>query len=116
MQSCSSRESVIATYTKYNQYDQILIKLSSTELRLDCTDNTMLLAVWDATNSPNPQATETIARAKHAFESAKTEFEALRGKPEGRARAADGQQKQQIARQKMDRLRAELTVLTDQAA
>ncbi|MBI1914771.1 MAG: PSD1 domain-containing protein [Planctomycetes bacterium] len=83
---------------------------------LDYYDNTMLLQVGDAPSRPNPEATEKIARAKKAFEAAKAEFEAIRGKPEGRALAANGQPKQQIARQKMVRLQTELAALTDQAA
>src|SRR5204862_4624245 len=47
---------------------------------LDYYDNTMLLQVGDATSRANPEATEKIALAKKAFEAAKAEFEAIRGK------------------------------------
>jgi cytochrome c553 len=83
---------------------------------LDYYDNTMLLQVAGPASRSNPVDAEKIARAKKAFEAAKAEFEALHNKPQGRALDANGQPRQQIARLKMVRLQAELTVLTDQAA
>jgi hypothetical protein len=59
---------------------------------------------------------EKIAQAKKALAKARAEFQALVGTPQGKARSPDGRPNQMVARQKMNRLQAELLALTDPAA
>lgn len=82
---------------------------------LDYYDTSMLLNVG-TDSKPDPNAAEKIEEAKKAFETARTEFQAIQGKPEGMALSPNGRPKQQMARQKMNRLQQELTALTDPAA
>jgi cytochrome c553 len=81
---------------------------------LDYYDTSMLLQVGEA-GTPDPTLTEKVAQAKKALAEAQAEFEALRGKPEGKVVGEDGQPKQTSARQKMTRCQNELIVLTDPA-
>src|SRR5262249_48830246 len=60
--------------------------------------------------------TEKIEKAKKALAEAQAEFEAIRGKPEGKSLGQDGQPKQASARQKVTKLQNELLVLNDPAA
>jgi cytochrome c553 len=81
---------------------------------LDYYDTEMLLPLGPEP-PPDPEAAETIAHAKAAYEVAKKEFEAIRGTPEGLSLAANGRPKQQPFRLKMVRLQNELAALTDPA-
>ena len=82
---------------------------------LDYYDNTMLLQVG-ADSKPDPAMAEKIEAAKAAFEKARTEFEAIRGTPEGLATDTNGRPKQQAFRVKMNRAQQDLYALTDPAA
>src|SRR5260370_19123024 len=64
----------------------------------------------------SPPPAEKIEQAKKALARARAEFQAIFGKPEGKAPGPDGRPKQMVARQKMNRLQAELLALTDPAA
>jgi hypothetical protein len=79
---------------------------------LDYYDTAMLLQVG-ADKGPDPKRAEKIALVKKDLEKAKAEWEAIRGTPEGLATGSDGQPKQRPYRLKMERLQAELLVLTD---
>jgi cytochrome c553 len=81
---------------------------------LDYYDTAMLLQVGEA-RTPDAAISEKIVQAKKALTEAQAEFEALRGKPEGKVVGEDGQPKQTSARQKMTRCQNELIVLTDPA-
>jgi hypothetical protein len=82
---------------------------------LDYYDTAMLLQVSEG-KRVDPAAAEKIEQTKKALQEAQTEFESLRGTPEGMAATENGQPKQVIARQKMTRLQTELLSLTDLAA
>lgn len=82
---------------------------------LDYYDSSMLLQVG-AESKPDPKASEKIEEAKAAFEKAKTEFEAIRGTPEGLALGPNGRPKQQPFRLKMVKAQQDLFALTDPAA
>jgi len=82
---------------------------------LDYYDTQMLLKVGGE-SQPAPDSAEKIEKATKAYREAKKEFEAIRGTPEGLALGPNGRPKQQPFRQKMVRLQAELTALTDPAA
>jgi Protein of unknown function (DUF1553)/Protein of unknown function (DUF1549)/Planctomycete cytochrome C len=81
---------------------------------LDYYDTAMLLPLTTAAG-PNPSSTEQIAAATAALEKARAEFQAVVGKPEGKALAPDGRPKQMIARLKMEACQKELVALTDPA-
>jgi hypothetical protein len=82
---------------------------------LDYYDTSMLLQVGTA-RPPDPTLAEKIEKAKKALAQAQAEFEAIRGKPEGKALGQDGQPKQASARQKVTKLQNELLALNDPAA
>lgn len=82
---------------------------------MDYYDTSLLLQVGTATNADAPTA-EKIAEAKKAFEAARDEFQAIFNKPAGKELAPNGKPKQQLARQKMNRLQAEWVALSDPAA
>jgi cytochrome c553 len=82
---------------------------------LDYYDTSMLLRVGSAM-APDPELAEKIEKAKQAVQEAQAEFEALRGKPEGKALGPNGQPKQALARQKVTKLQGELLALNDPAA
>jgi hypothetical protein len=82
---------------------------------LDYYDPQMLLFVG-AAHAWAPVSAEKIAQAKKALAKARAEFQAIFGKPEGKAPGPNGRPKQMIARQKMNRLQQELFALTDPAA
>ena len=81
---------------------------------LDYYDTSMLLSIGEQ-SKPDPNANEKIEAAKKAVEVARTEFEAIRGKPEGMALGPNGRPKQQMARQRLNRAQQELSALTDPA-
>ncbi|HVU85711.1 MAG TPA: PSD1 and planctomycete cytochrome C domain-containing protein [Pirellulales bacterium] len=82
---------------------------------LDYYDAQMLLHVGPEP-TPDPGAAKKIEEAKQAAAAARTEFEALRGKPEGDEPGPDGRPKRAIARQKMRRLQLEVMAMTDPIA
>jgi hypothetical protein len=82
---------------------------------LDYYDPQMFLFVGPKTREPVVPP-EKIAEAKKALAKARAEFQAIAGKPEGKALAPNGRPRQMNARQKMNRLQAELLALTDPAA
>jgi cytochrome c553 len=77
---------------------------------LDYYDSAMLVHL--SIEKPAPPA-EQVAELKKQFEKAKAEWDAIRGTPEGLAKAADGQPKQRPYRLKFEKLQGELTALTD---
>lgn len=81
---------------------------------LDYYDTSMLLSIGEQ-SKPDANANEKIEEAKKAVEVARTEFEAIRGKPEGMALGPNGRPKQQMARQRLNRAQQELSTLTDPA-
>ena len=81
---------------------------------MDYYDTEMLLPLGPR-GGADPKLAEKIAEAKRAYETAKKEFEAIRGTPEGLALAANGRPRQQPLRLKMVRLQNELSALTDPA-
>jgi cytochrome c553 len=84
---------------------------------MDYYDSAMLICLGpQSSTQPDPRAAEKIVSAKKALAKARAEFQAIFGRPEGKARGADGRPKQMVARMKMNRLQAELAALTDPAA
>lgn len=83
---------------------------------LDYYDTSALLHIGQPDAAPNPELAARIEQAKAAVDAARADFEAIRGKPEGRAVTADGRPAQAVARQKLNRLQAELLALSDPAA
>jgi hypothetical protein len=81
---------------------------------LDYYDTSKLLNVG-MDFKPDPNAAQKIEEVTKALNEARAEFEAIRGKPEGMALAPNGRPKQQLARQKMNRIQQELASLTDPA-
>ncbi|MDP1797593.1 MAG: PSD1 and planctomycete cytochrome C domain-containing protein, partial [Planctomycetaceae bacterium] len=79
---------------------------------LDYYDPSLLLKLQSPSQKTND---EQVAKAQAALEVAKDEFERLRDSKEGKELAPNGRPKQQQARQRMNRLQAELTALTDPA-
>jgi hypothetical protein len=77
-------------------------------------DPSMLLQVGTPP-AADPQLADKIAQAKKAVQEAQAEFDAIRGKPEGKELGANGQPKQVIARQKVTKLQGELLALNDPA-
>jgi cytochrome c553 len=82
---------------------------------LDYYDPKMLLHVGSRA-MPDPEAARKIAQAKRALAQARAEFQAIVGKPEGKAPGPDGRPRQMIARIKMNRLQNELALLSDPAS
>lgn len=82
---------------------------------LDYYDTQMLLNIGTVAR-PDPKTAEKIEQAKKAVAVARQQFEAIRGTPEGKALGPNGRPKQAAARQKMNRLQAELLALADPAA
>jgi cytochrome c553 len=81
---------------------------------LDYYDTAMVVRLGlDA--APDPRQPEKIAQAKAAFEKARSEFQAIFDKPEGKAKGPDGRPRQMVARLKMEKLQQEWTALTDPA-
>jgi hypothetical protein len=80
---------------------------------LDYYDRGMLLAL--STGEP-PAPAEQVEKLKDQVAKARSEWEAIRDTPEGRAVGTNGQPKQRALKLKYDRLEAELTALTDPAA
>ncbi|MCI0358532.1 MAG: PSD1 and planctomycete cytochrome C domain-containing protein, partial [Planctomycetaceae bacterium] len=82
---------------------------------LDYYDSTLLVDI-----NPNPTGSavseEKIAAAKLAFETARKEFQAIQGTPEGLEIQANGRPKQFQFRQRMNKAQAELLALSDPAA
>lgn len=81
---------------------------------LDYYDTSLLLHVG-IESQPDPNNASKIDDLTKAVAEARKEFEAIRGKPEGMALGPNGRPKQQMARQKMNRLQQELSALTDPA-
>ncbi|SFJ01749.1 PSD1 and planctomycete cytochrome C domain-containing protein [Planctomicrobium piriforme] len=81
---------------------------------LDYYDTSLLLQVGDESvrNSAPP---EKIEELKTKLAAARQEFQALRDSPEGNEKAPNGRPKRNVARQKMNRLQAELAALSDPA-
>ena len=81
---------------------------------LDYYDTAMLVPLSGGTST---KATpEAIKKATEAVAKARTEFQALRDDPDGAKPSPDGRPRRAVARQKMNRLQAELLALTDPAA
>jgi hypothetical protein len=85
---------------------------------LDYYDPQMILQIGSESDrfEPSPEAAAEIKELEEKFEAARAEFQALRGKPEGKEPGEDGRPKQQIARQKMNRLKMEINALNDPVA
>jgi cytochrome c553 len=81
---------------------------------LDYYDTSMLLRM-ESGATPDPSTPRKIEETKKALAKARVEFQAINGKPEGKAPGPDGKPKQAIARQKMMALQNELFRLTDPA-
>jgi hypothetical protein len=64
----------------------------------------------------DPALAAKVAEARKALAKARKEFQAIAGKPEGKALAPNGMPKQKVARMKVVRLEDELLALTDPAA
>jgi hypothetical protein len=82
---------------------------------LDYYDTSMLL-VLRQDGVPEVDNTAKIAELTKAVEVARKEFQTLRDDPKGAEPGPNGRPKRQVARQKMNRLQAELTALSDPAA
>lgn len=81
---------------------------------LDYYEPSLLLNIG-VDSKPDPNAAAKIEELKKAVETAKAEFEAIRGTKEGMAPGPNGRPKQQMARQKWNRTQQELLALTDPA-
>jgi hypothetical protein len=81
---------------------------------LDYYDTTMLLELKPAT-APDPKMLEKIEETKVALAKARSEFQAIQGKPEGKEKGPDGRPKMMVARLKVDELQDQLLALTDPA-
>jgi cytochrome c553 len=85
---------------------------------LDYYDTQALVRLGSAESSTQPTAesAKKIEDLTKAVDTARTEFQALRDKPEGNEPGSDGRPKRAIARQKWNKLQLELQGLTDPAA
>ncbi len=84
---------------------------------LDYYDTQMLIKLSSTTEQqPDAEQLAKIEKAKAAVEAAREEFETLRDDPKGAEPGPNGKPKRQIARQKMNRLQAELLALSDPSA
>ena len=81
---------------------------------LDYYDPNLLIPLGD--QQPATASAEKIEQAKKALAAAAAEFQALRDSPEGNVKTADGRPKRMVARLKSEKLRDELSLLTDPAA
>jgi hypothetical protein len=81
---------------------------------LDYYDTDRLLTMSTA-KAADPDLPAKIEKAKKALAAARKDFQTIFGKPEGKARGADGRPKQMVARLKMNRLQQEVVALTDPA-
>ncbi|MES2789574.1 MAG: PSD1 and planctomycete cytochrome C domain-containing protein [Planctomycetota bacterium] len=82
---------------------------------LDYYDTSMLLLLKQEGGAEIDNSAK-IAELTKAFEVARKEFQVLRDDPKGAEPGPNGRPKRQVARQKMNRLQAELTALSDPAA
>ncbi|MBA4031214.1 MAG: hypothetical protein C0478_10050 [Planctomyces sp.] len=82
---------------------------------LDYYDTSALLVISQTAKEPDPEQNTKIEKAQKAVAEAREEFERLRGTPEGMEKGPNGRPRQQQARQKWNRLQAELNLLTDPA-
>ncbi len=82
---------------------------------LDYYDTSMLL-VLKQEGVPEVDNNPKIEELKKAVAVARKEFEILRDDPKGAEPGPNGRPKRQVARQKMNRLQAELTAMADPAA
>jgi len=78
--------------------------------------DTQLLLTLGSSGAKDPKIAEKLEKANKAFSEARAAFLAIRDKPEGAELGPDGRPKRAIARQKMNRLQAEVLALTDPAA
>ncbi len=81
---------------------------------LDYYETRMLLEIGEQQLSTDASA--KIEKTKAELAVAVAELQALRNNPEGDVKAADGRPKRAVAQQRVAKLRAELTTLTDPAA
>ncbi|ADG67720.1 protein of unknown function DUF1549 [Planctopirus limnophila DSM 3776] len=82
---------------------------------LDYYDTAALLVISQTKSEPDPEQHQKVEKAQQAVAEAREEFERLRGTPEGQEKGPNGRPRQQMARQKWNRLQAELNLLTDPA-
>jgi hypothetical protein len=83
---------------------------------LDYYDTALLLPLGGTKHTgPDAKEAENIARLTKAMDEARREFQSLFDTPKGKALGADGRPAQMVARQKMLKLQAELSALTDPA-
>src|SRR5439155_16081560 len=82
---------------------------------MDYYDTAMLVRLGTEQQKPAAKP-EQVAELTKQVEKARAEWNAIRGTPEGLAKGPDGLPKQRPYRLKMERLEAELAVLTDPAA
>ena len=75
-----------------------------------------LLVQLSGFSSASTVLTPEIEELQKQVAEARAEFEKLRGTPEGNVKEADGRPKRAVARQKLNKLQAELVALTDPAA
>jgi cytochrome c553 len=81
---------------------------------LDYYDTQMLITLGTKTKEePDAEQLAKIEKAKAAVEAAREEFEKLRDDPESLKPGPNGRPIRQVARQKMNRLQAELLALSD---
>ena len=81
---------------------------------LDYYDSQLLIQLGD--QQPVAASAAKIEQAKKDLAAAVAEFQALRESPEGDVKTADGRPKRMVARLKSEKLRDELSALTDPAA
>jgi cytochrome c553 len=81
---------------------------------LDYYDTQLLIQLGD--QPPVAASAAKIEQAKRDLAAAVAEFQALRDSPEGDVKTADGRPKRMVARLKSEKLRDELSALTDPAA
>jgi mono/diheme cytochrome c family protein len=79
---------------------------------LDYYDTSMLLSTGPAV-APDAEKLAEIETLRKKVEEAKSNFQALKGSPEGEELAPNGKPKRQVARQKMNKLQQELNALSD---
>jgi len=83
---------------------------------LDYYDSDMLVPLGEtASKKDDPALAEKVAAATKAFEEARSEFQKIRGTPEGLEVQPNGRPRQFAFRQKMNKRQAELMELTDPA-
>ncbi len=82
---------------------------------LDYYDTAMLLRVG-LESKPDAETARKIEEQTKAVAAARAEFEALRGTAEGKVQEPNGQPKQQVAREKLNKAERDLFTLSDPAA